>query len=139
VVKGKLGDPVTVRKVSFAHVTDGLSQTAMILERAGLPDHYFDAGAAMEPHEPPQFRTWGNVGLWAISAEMLVNHLRHEADVPLVNGDNLHGVYSFHPGGAYVALADGAVQFIAESIRAEELLALVSRDQGETVALAAAH
>jgi type II secretory pathway pseudopilin PulG len=124
-------DKPKVRKVSFKHVTDGLSQTTLILERAGLPDRYFYRGNKVEPHDPPQFRTWGNVGLWAISAETMLNHLQVETGVPAVNGDNLHGVYSFHPGGAHVALVDGSIQFLADSISTEALLALVSREAGE--------
>jgi prepilin-type N-terminal cleavage/methylation domain-containing protein/prepilin-type processing-associated H-X9-DG protein len=123
----------TVRRVSFVHITDGLSKTTLILERAGLPDHYFESGRKIEPHDPPKFRTWGNVGLWAISAETLLNHLQIETGVPAVNGDNLHGLYSFHPGGAQVAFVDGSVQFIQDSMDAKTMLALVSREGGEVV------
>jgi prepilin-type N-terminal cleavage/methylation domain-containing protein/prepilin-type processing-associated H-X9-DG protein len=122
--------PILV-KVSFGDIIDGLSKTTLILERAGLPDHYFDSGRAVEPHDPPQFRTWGNVGLWAISAETLLNHLQEQAGVPIVNGDNLHGLYSFHPGGVQVAFADGSVQFLKETIDTKTLFALVTRDGGE--------
>ena len=69
-------DAPVLKKVKLADITDGLSKTTLILERAGLPDHYFNSGRTVEPHQPPQFRTWGNVGLWAISAERLMNHLQ---------------------------------------------------------------
>jgi prepilin-type N-terminal cleavage/methylation domain-containing protein len=69
VVYGKaVWEPPKVWKTSFRQITDGLSQTALILERAGLPDQYFEGGAKLEPHEPPQYRTWGNVGLWRSAA-----------------------------------------------------------------------
>ena len=86
-------------KVGFGDIVDGQSKTTLILERAGLPDHYFDSGRTVEPHDPPNYRTWGNVGLWAISAESLLNHLQTQEGVPIIGGDNLHGLYSFHPGG----------------------------------------
>jgi prepilin-type N-terminal cleavage/methylation domain-containing protein/prepilin-type processing-associated H-X9-DG protein len=133
VVKGKTGDPLSVRKLSFTNITDGLAHTTLVVERAALPDHYFNRGVVFEPHQPPVFRTWGNVGLWAISAEMLVNHLQQKPGEPLVNGDNLHGVYSFHPGGAQVAMGDGRVTFLEDSIAAQTVLALISRDEGEVV------
>ena len=107
----------TVRRVSFKNITDGSSKTTLILERAGLPDHYFENGRKFEPHDPPKFRTWGNVGLWAISAETLTNHVQIGSGTPIVNGDNLHGLYSFHPGGAQAAFVDGSVQFIRDSRR----------------------
>jgi hypothetical protein len=30
-------------KIGFAEIIDGQSKTTLILERAGLPDHYFNA------------------------------------------------------------------------------------------------
>ena len=120
-------------KVGFGDIVDGQSKTTLILERAGLPDHYFDSGRAVEPHDPPQFRTWGNVGLWAISAESLLNHLQTQEGVPIIGGDNLHGLYSFHPGGAHVALADGSVQFLKDTMDTKTLFALVTRNGGEVL------
>jgi prepilin-type N-terminal cleavage/methylation domain-containing protein/prepilin-type processing-associated H-X9-DG protein len=120
-------------KVGFGDITDGQSKTTLLLERAGLPDHYFDSGRTVEPHDPPSFRTWGNVGLWAISAESLLNHLQTQPGVPIVGGDNLHGLYSFHPGGAHVALADGSVQFLKDTIDTKTLFALVTRNGGEVL------
>lgn len=122
-----------IRLISFKDVEDGLPQTALILERAALPDHYFNGGAAVELHSPPQYRTYGNVGLWAISAESLTNHLRTRPAVPIVGGDNLQGLYSFHPGGAYMALADGSVHFLGGDVDADLVIALVTRDGGELV------
>jgi prepilin-type processing-associated H-X9-DG protein len=124
-----------VRKVSFKNISDGLSKTTLLLERAGLPDRHFNNGATFEPHDPPRFRTWGNVGLWAISAETLLNHVQIEGIMRIVNGDNLHALYSFHPGGAQVAMADGSVQFMPESVDAESVLAMISREGGERVDL----
>jgi prepilin-type N-terminal cleavage/methylation domain-containing protein len=125
-------NPKAVR-VSFNNITDGLSQTLLLLERAALPDRYMDSGATVEPQDPPKFRTWGNIGLWAISGDMLLSYLQFESWVPAVNGDNLHGPYSFHPGGALVAFADGAVQLMPASLDTETVVALITRDSGEVV------
>jgi prepilin-type N-terminal cleavage/methylation domain-containing protein/prepilin-type processing-associated H-X9-DG protein len=135
VVHGKPGEPLSVRELSFVNVTDGLSNTALILERAALPDHYFEGGANVEPHQPPQYRTWGNVGMWAISAETLVNHVTAKPGVPIVGGDNLHGLYSFHPVGAQIAFADGSVHIIGSEIDDATMLALISREKAETIDL----
>jgi type II secretory pathway pseudopilin PulG len=129
-------DEAEIRIVSFKDVTDGLSHTALILERAGLPDHYFRSGAQFEPHAPPQFRTYGNVGLWAISAESLTNHLRLDPGIPIIGSDNLRGLYSFHPFGAHLALADGSIHFLAADADARFVVALVTRDGGELIASA---
>jgi prepilin-type N-terminal cleavage/methylation domain-containing protein/prepilin-type processing-associated H-X9-DG protein len=126
-------DKPKVRRVSFTHISDGLAQTTLILERAGLPDRYLKGGAVVEPHNPPAFRTWGNVGLWAISAETLLNHLQIESGAAAVNGDNLHGMYSFHPGGAQVAFCDASVQFLPDSMSAASVYALITREAGDRV------
>jgi prepilin-type processing-associated H-X9-DG protein len=125
--------PPTLKKVKFADIVDGLSKTTLILERAGLPDRYFDSGRTVEPHDPPAYRTWGNVGLWAISAETLLNHLQTQPGVPIVSGDNLHGLYSFHPSGVHVTFVDGSVQFLNESIETKTMFALITRNGGEVL------
>jgi prepilin-type N-terminal cleavage/methylation domain-containing protein/prepilin-type processing-associated H-X9-DG protein len=136
VVHGKaVWELPSVRKINFGKITDGLSHTAMILERAGLPDQHFENGQKLEPHDPPQFRTWGNVGLWAISGCEQFNQIYHQTDKPLVNFDNMVGLYSFHPGGAHVALADGSVQFLGDSVDTDLILAMVSRAGSEVVDL----
>nr|WP_261361497.1 DUF1559 domain-containing protein [Aeoliella straminimaris] len=121
------------RKVRFANVTDGLSQTLLLLERGGLPDLYQEDQHT--PHDPPRFRTWGNVGLWAISAETMMNHLSNEHGTPMVNYDNAKGIYSFHPGGAQTAFGDGAVHWLTEDVDNDILAALITRDGGEWVDL----
>lgn len=127
-------EPPTVREISFHQITDGLSNTALILERAGLPDQYFDGGRSFEPHAPPAYRTWGNVGLWAISGVVQFNRLYRQTGKPLVNYDNMLGLYAFHPGGAHVAMADGSVQLMSEATDTDVVLALVSRTGDEVAA-----
>jgi prepilin-type processing-associated H-X9-DG protein len=51
-----------------------------------------------------------------------------------MNYDNMLGLYSFHPGGAHLALADGSVQFLDETMDADALLAMISRS-GEEVSV----
>jgi prepilin-type processing-associated H-X9-DG protein len=120
-------------EITFAHIEDGLSNTLLIVERAGLPDMYTEGGANFTPHQPPRFRTWGNVGLWAISAEFLTNHITPDFNHPLVNYDNFKGLYSFHAGGIHVALADGSVRLLGDMVENATLIALVTRDGGEVV------
>ena len=94
------GAMAALRQISFSHLLDGLSQTTLIVERAALPDQYSKAGSEYAPHDPPQFRTWGNIGFWALSGEERFNHLTPSGAEPLMNFDNTTGLYSFHRGGA---------------------------------------
>lgn len=117
------------REIRFANVTDGLSHTLLLLERGGLPDLYQEGQHT--PHEPPRYRTWGNVGLWAVSAESMMNHLTNEHGKPMVNRDNAKGAYSFHSGGVFTAFGDCSIQWLSESIDNGILTALITRDGDE--------
>ena len=44
-------------------------------------------------------------------------------------------IFSQHPGGAHVSLADGSVQFLSESLAPATLRSLVTRSGGEVVVL----
>ncbi|WP_164102316.1 DUF1559 domain-containing protein [Candidatus Laterigemmans baculatus] len=93
--------------VSIAEILDGTSQTICLAEVVDrLPDAH---------------------GLWADG----LNAFSH--DNGPINQENSGEIYSLHPGGAYVALADGSVQFLSESIAREVLGALCTRAGGETI------
>lgn len=51
----------------------------------------------------------------------------------MINAINVSEVYSFHPGGATFALADGSARFINENIDAETFCALCTRCGSEVV------
>ena len=51
----------------------------------------------------------------------------------VMNCNNFKDIYSFHPGGANIAFADGAVRFFSQSIDINTLAALVTKGGGETV------
>ena len=48
-----------------------------------------------------------------------------------INCTNQREVYSFHPGGANVLMADGSVRFLKESIDIRVFAGLVTRAGGE--------
>jgi prepilin-type processing-associated H-X9-DG protein len=52
-----------------------------------------------------------------------------------INCTNAYEIYAFHSGGANVALADGSVRFLRESVSVRTLAALATRAGGEAVAL----
>lgn len=47
-----------------------------------------------------------------------------------VNKSNSCGIYSLHPGGANVAMADGSVRFLSEATAYETLVEMFSRSEG---------
>lgn len=98
-------------------VTDGLSKTVLVAERAGGSFFRSDTETpvAMTPHH-----AWIYVDqIW-----MAVPPNR-----PAINRNNMSGVFSFHDG-AHVAMCDGSVRFLSEDIEPKELATLFSRNDG---------
>lgn len=93
--------------VSIAEILDGTSQTICVAE---VVDRLEDAH-----------------GMWADG----FNAFSH--DNGAINAENSGEIYSLHPGGATVGLADGSIHFLSESIAREVLGALCTRAGGEVI------
>jgi prepilin-type processing-associated H-X9-DG protein len=109
----------------FRDVTDGLSNTIAIVERAGKPVAMRHGKPDVTPDDPnaeyPGQVGWSasNTFAWAI----------HGNGVG-VNESNTTGIYSFHPGGANIGIADGSVRFLSESTDFKTLVSLYGRSDG---------
>lgn len=110
----------------FKDVSDGLSNTIMLVERAGRPLHMVD-GHPKVTEENPNADYNGQVG-WSASDPIDNRINRFNLGV---NHDNQQGIYSDHAGGAYVALADGSVSFLSESTDLATLAKMIGRFDGE--------
>lgn len=113
------------RAGKFSDVTDGLSHTIEIVERAGKPIEYRDG----EPHKTednPNAEYPGQVG-WSASNTFAWSV--HGTDV-CVNETNVGGIYSFHRGGANVGIGDGSVRFLSDTVDFEVLVKLYGRSDG---------
>jgi prepilin-type processing-associated H-X9-DG protein len=51
----------------------------------------------------------------------------------MVNCSNVNGIYAFHAGVANVCLADGSVRSIRQSLSAQVVAALLTREGGEVI------
>jgi prepilin-type N-terminal cleavage/methylation domain-containing protein/prepilin-type processing-associated H-X9-DG protein len=105
-------------------VADGLSQTFMFFEDAGRPIKYLNGGAEdyvnpggiLNPFwADPQSRI--TVEAWCGS---------------MINCHNDNEIFSFHPGGANFAMADGSVHFIRQTIRPKTFQALFTSMNGDS-------
>lgn len=99
--------------LSFAQITDGLSQTFLVGERAS------NRGYATWVGTPPGDQCFPSLILG--STEVKLNFL----------GPHAHGFSSFHPGGANFLFADGSVRFIRETIDLGVYRSLSTRAKGE--------
>jgi prepilin-type N-terminal cleavage/methylation domain-containing protein/prepilin-type processing-associated H-X9-DG protein len=121
-------------KRSLTDVTDGTSNTIMLAECAGLTDIYIEGAKTA---------TVGGDAAWTNPETQLVIGGCQPATgaVPgpqAINCTNSGGhfknqVYSFHNQGANVAMADGSVKFVQQSVKLEILIALLTRSYGEVI------
>ena len=139
---GMLGttSPELKPTIRIAEATDGLSNTILFGEMAGKQFKFFrgkrvagstlvDGGLTLNSYYGDsnlarEIRTYAgsnilNPGLTGCST---------------INVFNENGLYSFHPGGIQVAMGDGSVTFLSESIPASVYAARITRDAGEVVA-----
>jgi hypothetical protein len=109
----------------FKDVTDGLSNTILIVERGGRPLHMVDGHPEVTP-ENPNAEYDGQVA-WSASNSLTWRTLSGKFPI---NHDNTRSIYSDHVGGAYVALADGSVTFLSKSPDLTVLARMIGRNDG---------
>lgn len=98
------------------YITDGLSKTVVVAERAGGP---FDRSKDKPPVPRSAVFAWIFLDYW---------HPRVPTTMPAVNRDNF-GLFSFH-NGAHAAMCDGAVRFVHEDVEPRIVRAMMIRDDG---------
>ena len=133
------------KQVAIRDITDGATNTIMIVECAGRPEHYQKGVFIPETAMP---KTWSfsgshpTGGTWASHNKgLLINGTDENGHNPSftavyscsINCSNDNEVYSFHTGGANVMMADASVRFLSESLAIDDLAALVSRAGYEIV------
>ncbi|WZO98531.1 DUF1559 domain-containing protein [Isosphaeraceae bacterium EP7] len=125
------GHSLRYRRARLADVTDGLSNTILVGERAGRPDLH-EKGKSVDPY--PYLNPSNGMdtaqAAWATSTHIW---WMVYGETQSINQTNRTGVFSFHPAGANVALADGSVRFLKESTASAILKALATRSGGEAV------
>lgn len=137
----------------MADVTDGLSNTILYAESAGRPYIYQKNQRVQQPLNTNHV----NGGGWCRPAsDFSIDGSSFDGKtfpgpcaVNCTNGEDFgttfphafYGsegsseTYAFHPGGANVALGDGSVRLIAQTINIRDYARLITRSAGETVNL----
>jgi prepilin-type N-terminal cleavage/methylation domain-containing protein/prepilin-type processing-associated H-X9-DG protein len=115
--------------VRFTDITDGTSNTIFVAEDAGRPIFY---NARRQVYNQN-----GKEGGWADpNGPFSLDGANPDGSIPgpcPLNCTNDSEIYSFHTNGANVALADGSIRFIRDSIDLCTLAKLVTRAGGEVV------
>lgn len=124
----------------MSSITDGLSNTAMIVEAAGKPDRYV-LGKLMSPPWDEGGQQWSAYdSAWAAPWTDVGGrgHTYDGLTTPgpcMINCSNQPGagVYSFHSGGANMLFADGSIHFMREGMDQFVFYALLTKSGGEVL------
>ena len=124
----------------LAEITDGTSNTIVVTELAGRPEHYI--AGKKQPGVPNSY--WGGwnwwywVGPWAsynsVWVKSYTGDCKSQWGQRVINCNNGDGIYSFHPGVANAALVDGSVQTLSQSMDKSVLYSLLTSQHGEVIA-----
>ncbi len=114
--------------------SDGLSNTFYMIERAGQGE-FFVQGKSLGPQDKysmlKSFWAGPNTGqLFSVVPDTLFPGSTVPSGPCFLNCNNYATPYSFHSGGVQVAMLDGSVHFISESIAWETYRRLVQPDDG---------
>ena len=118
----------TFRVMTWASVTDGLSNTLFYVEDAGRPFEYVKGR---------RLTTSTNAGSgWADSENEFGLHGCNPPNDTRpgrepINCTNDGEVYGFHPGGVNVGMCDGSVRFVSQTIPIRIFARLVTAQAGE--------
>ena len=141
--------------VSFAYITDGTSNTAAISEQSDflktLNGTKVDWGAghthgwligARPGEAPPNYNVGGDARAFNMATiRYPINQKEGWPDSPgncgavgvCANTGNNTPLNSTHPGGVNMAMCDGSVRFVSETIQLYVLSRLVTRDDGQVL------
>lgn len=116
-------------------ITDGLSNTLLFSELAGRPEDWILG--VLQPNDSERFPNWW--GPWASYNSCIYKTWSADGTSPggpcTINCSNSWGIYSFHTGGAFAAMVDGSVHFLAVGLDRDVFAGLVTKSGGETITL----
>lgn len=116
----------------YRDVTDGTTQTALMWEIAGRPDLY-RGGIKSGTTSGGGWTDVLNAENWFQGSNPDGAATGGPCAVNCTNAAET-GVYSFHPGGVHVLLADGSVHFLGENVDIGIFVSLVTMQGGTYVA-----
>jgi prepilin-type N-terminal cleavage/methylation domain-containing protein len=114
-------------------VTDGTSNTLLMVEDAGRPFRY---GAGFTKRGADRDGNgaaggWGDQDSWFGMNGADPNAGTQGSGPAAVNGSSDNEIYGFHTGGAHAVMGDGSVRFLRDSVTLAMIAAIHSRSGGE--------
>jgi prepilin-type N-terminal cleavage/methylation domain-containing protein/prepilin-type processing-associated H-X9-DG protein len=143
--------------VRITDITDGTSNTIMLIEDAARPVWYGSRSVASVPAFAPVLGTYTSNGpapqgggAWADPLNYIATNGSDPSGSGIAAGGNFDGipaapwscalmcsndseVFSFHTGGGNVCFGDGSVRFLAAGLSMNQMSILLSRAGGEVI------
>jgi len=122
------------RRQRLTAITDGLSNTLLLGEFAGRPNHWIK-GKQQPTNGGLQWANWW--GPWSSYNSSIYKTWSADGTTPggpcTINCNNNWGIYAFHPDGANVLFCDGSVHFVRVGLDREPFAAIVTRSGAEVI------
>ncbi|MBN2022290.1 MAG: DUF1559 domain-containing protein [Pirellulales bacterium] len=115
--------PPELDRISADDVTDGLSQSILMVEDAGRPYYYIEG---VDQSTTIGASEWANPDSWF----WIHNVCRGTS---MINCNNSNEIYSFHVGGALFAFGDGSCHLLSVDIDPELFTSMFTRAAGDIV------
>jgi prepilin-type processing-associated H-X9-DG protein len=126
----------------YSKITDGLSNTILIVEKAGAPQTWRMGKKVGESDlfagQNNSRGTWAGYGSIAFGpmdphSEETLRSARGDSSDCSVNCNNTFGIYSFHKAGGNILLCDGSVRFVSTKLDGLTFGRLTTRDDGQLI------
>ncbi|MCU0712443.1 MAG: DUF1559 domain-containing protein [Pirellula sp.] len=122
---------------SHASITDGTSNTVMVVEAGGRPSVYRGRSARADLSNDQGIGWADSEGAFSLDGASANGALegcgRVAGCVSAMNARNDNEPYSFHTSGSNCLFADGHVQFLNQNISLDVMAALCTRGAGEVI------
>lgn len=129
--------PFTTGWPLLRDVTDGTSNTMFIVERAGQGESWVQ-GKPVGPQDKYNMAKsfWAgpnSIEFFSVLPEPAIPSSTEPPGTCFLNCNNNSTPYSFHAGGVQMAMLDGSVHFLSESVHWDIYSRLVQQDDGQVV------
>jgi len=122
------GSHPPLKRPRIKDTTDGMSQTFMWFETGGRPLHYQDGKLVTTfggADDTQGGFSWAEFENW--------HDVHDRCGTSMMNCNNNEEIYSFHMGGCYYGMGDGAVRWVESDVDPDLFVSLFTRDAGDII------
>jgi prepilin-type processing-associated H-X9-DG protein len=122
---------MTPNRCRIIDITDGTSQSLFVVECTARPQLYRMGQLRSGKHAPDGAWTCPDLEIALDGSDTLLTTNGQGLGPCVMNCTNDNEMFSFHSGGANIAMVDGSVRFLRESIGQRTFAALVTKSAGD--------